>query len=161
MTIYNIFDYAEIAETAKSMQPDLFSQSYEDYLLSQGKAAVSQKEKGRFFSALAARVFFFLLLVADLVWSLYAISMVLIKSTLYFLTFLRLESMKEGIKFSWLSFKRSLVCAIALFVAMFAPALGIMFSCMYFLMYDKEGVNEVVPASLREQFKDFLPTDWF
>ncbi len=161
MTIYNIFDYAEIAQSGRSMQPDLFSQTYEEYLVSEGKGAVCEKEKGRFFSALAARVFFFLLLLADLGWSLYTISMVIMKSILYFLTFLRLESMKESIKFSWLSFKRSLVCAIALFVAMFAPALGIMFSCMYFLMYDKDGVNEVVPESLREQFKDFLPTDWF
>ncbi len=161
MTIYNIFDYAEISQNAKSMQPDLFSQSYEEYLISEGKGPVGQKEKGRLFSALAARLFFFLLLIADLAWSLYAVSMVIVKSTLYFLTFLRLESMKESIKFSWLSFQRSLVCGIALLVAMFAPALGIMFSCMYFLMYDKDGVNEVVPASLREQFKDFLPSDWF
>jgi hypothetical protein len=77
------------------------------------------------------------------------------------LTVCKVTKLLDSFLETWLSFKRSLVCAIALFVAIFAPALGIMFSCMYFLMYDKSGVDEVVPASLRDQFKDFLPSEWF
>jgi hypothetical protein len=65
--------------------------------------------------------------------------------------------LKESFGRTFLSFKRSLVCAIALVVALFSPALGIMFSCMYFLMYDKNGVDEIVPSSLKDQFRDIFP----
>jgi hypothetical protein len=33
-----------------------------------------------------------------------------------------------------------------------------MIACTYFVMYDKEGIEEVVPASLQEQFKEFFQT---
>jgi len=29
---------------------------------------------------------------------------------------------------------------------------------MYFLMYDKTGVDEIVPTSLKDQFRDIFPT---
>lgn len=159
MAIYNIFDYKE--STAKMQQPDLFGQTYNEYLTSEGKITPSVTSKGQFFSAIAARFFFFILLLADLLWSVYSIALITIKTTFCLLSFFQLAPLRESLAKSWLSFKRSLVCAIALFVAIFAPALGIMFSCMYFLMYDKDGVEEVVPESLRDQFKDFLPSDWF
>ena len=57
---------------------------------------------------------------------------------------------------SWISLKRSFICGIALVLALLSPALGIMIACTYFLMYDKSGVEEVVPSALREQFKDLF-----
>ena len=42
------------------------------------------------------------------------------------------------------------------FVAIFSPSLGIMFSCTYFLMYDKAGIDEIVPSALQDQFKGFF-----
>jgi len=31
-----------------------------------------------------------------------------------------------------------------------------MIACTYFMMYDKKGIQEVVPRSLQEQFQEFL-----
>jgi hypothetical protein len=56
----------------------------------------------------------------------------------------------------WTSIKRSFVCALALLVALFSPAFGIMIACTYFLMYDKAGMEEVVPSSIQSQFKDMF-----
>ncbi|MBI5273782.1 MAG: hypothetical protein HY860_01865 [Chlamydiales bacterium] len=161
MAIYNIFDYTELSSQDKLQQPDLFADNYDDFLKQEGKDVVNKESKGRIFSALAARFFFALLLLADLVWSVYCICLIAIKILLCTITVCKINRLLDSFLVTWLSFKRSLVCGVALFVAIFAPALGIMFSCMYFLMYDKTGVDEVVPASLRDQFKDFLPSEWF
>jgi len=56
----------------------------------------------------------------------------------------------------WLNLKRAGICGVALVIALFSPSLGIMIACTYFLMYDKAGIQEVVPTSLQDQFKDFL-----
>jgi len=53
--------------------------------------------------------------------------------------------------------KRAAVCLIALLVALFSPALGIMFSCLYFMVYDKLGIDEIIPTSVKDQFKEFFP----
>ena len=116
------------------------------------------EEKSSIFSVIAARFFFFLLLIADIIWGLFSAVMLCVKFTLSLLTLFRIPKLRAGLAHTWLSVKRSLVCAIALFVAMFSPALGIMFSCMYFLMYDSDGVDEIVPESLRDQVKSFFPS---
>ena len=158
MAIYNIFESKQTAPAAQ--QPDLFEQAGAEF--SAGAALSSEEgEKGQIFSAIAARFFFLLLLAADVVWSLYSLTSTSVKFVLAALSAFQLPPLNRSLHRSWLGFKRSLVCGIALFVAIFAPALGIMFSCMYFLMYDKSGVEEVVPSSLRDQFKDFLPSEWF
>ncbi len=59
-------------------------------------------------------------------------------------------------KKAWLSIKRSLACGLALLAAIFSPAFGIMIACTYFLMYDKSGIEEIVPVSLQDQFRDFF-----
>jgi len=58
----------------------------------------------------------------------------------------------------WLAIKRSFVCALALMTAVFSPAFGIMIACTYFLMYDKTGIEEIVPESLQDQFREFFNT---
>ena len=52
--------------------------------------------------------------------------------------------------------RRALVCGLSLLIAICSPAFGIMVACTYFLMYDKEGIEEVVPASLQDQFTSFF-----
>ncbi|MBS0626919.1 MAG: hypothetical protein JSS09_01770 [Verrucomicrobia bacterium] len=52
--------------------------------------------------------------------------------------------------------RRSLVCALCLFVALFSPSFGITIGCVYFLMYDKQGVDEMVPTALKKQFGDMI-----
>ena len=58
-----------------------------------------------------------------------------------------------------LNMRRSIVCSLALFVGLFSPPFGIMVACTYFLMYDKAGMEEVVPAPLQAQFKDIFNTE--
>jgi predicted PurR-regulated permease PerM len=146
MAIYNIFDYGTLQ-----------GQKEEQLFIPEAPKAVVE-DQGGFFSALAARLFFFILLLADLVWGAYSFVALVVKLALSLITFNRLNPLKESLQRTFLSFKRSVVCALALIVALFSPALGIMFSCMYFLMYDKNGVDEIVPSSLRDQFKDIIPS---
>jgi hypothetical protein len=47
---------------------------------------------------------------------------------------------------------------LALLIALLSTGFGIMIACTYFVMYDKEGIDEVVPSSLREHFKEFFKT---
>jgi hypothetical protein len=159
MAIYNIFDYneKEIEEKLNNeasgprIDPSAFTSNHID------KGFAKESEKSNIFSALAARFFFFLLLIADVLWGVYSLFAVIVKTTLHILTFAQISSLKKSLGRSFLSLKRAIVSAIALMIAIFSPALGIMFSCMYFLMYDKSGVDEVVPASLRDQFRLLFP----
>ena len=157
MAIYNIFDYyeKEMEEKLEARGPKIDPNAFTTNHVGEGFA----KEMGKtnLFSALAARFFFFLLLIADLVWGAYSIGAFVIKVFLHIATFGQVGPLKKSLIRSFLSIKRAIVSAIALMIAIFSPALGIMFSCMYFLMYDKAGVDEVVPASLRDQFRLLFP----
>ena len=113
-------------------------------------------KKDRFFSALTARVLFFLLLVADLLWLTWSTVSCALFATATFITFGRLPFLSRLMHKHWTALKRSAVCGIALFIALFSPALGIMIACTYFLMYDKTGIQEVVPTSLQDQFQEFM-----
>lgn len=112
--------------------------------------------KDRLCSFLCVRLFFLVLLGCTIIWFAYA----LCKLSIYL--FLQLCFWKSSplinakMLKSWLSIKRSFICSIALFLGCLSPSLGIMIACAYFLMFDKSGVEEVVPASLREQFKDLF-----
>jgi len=116
-------------------------------------------KRSSFFSSLAARLFFFLLLIGDLLWLGYAILLLVLSCIGLVLTRGKMPLFKELWANATLTLKRSLVCAISLFVALFSPAFGIMIACSYFLMYDKGGIEEVVPTSLRAQFKEFIPKE--
>ena len=161
MAIYNIFDYYDRESSAKSF---LRSQAAIDPAmlgapLPQQKIeeVTTDSASHSLMSAFAARLFFFILLIADVLWMVWTCALLTLKSALYLLTLGRIASLRASCSMSWLNFKRGIVSAIALIVALFSPALGIMFSCMYFLMYDREGVDEIVPSSLREQFRDIFP----
>lgn len=160
MAIYNIFDYYEKESTERVFQhmgPRINPDAFTTNRIDEQFVVVSTSGRDQIFSALAARFFFFLLLVADLVWCVWSFGAFSVKLVLNIVTFFQVAYLKKSLAKSWLSIKRSIVCAIALLIAIFSPALGIMFSCMYFLMYDKTGVDEVVPASLRDQFRDLFP----
>jgi len=119
-------------------------------------AAEMSKPKSSFFSALAARVFFFLLFLGDILWLCYAVALLVFSIIGTMLTFSRLKLFTELMANAVLTIKRALVCGISLIVALFCPAFGIMIACTYFLMYDRVGIEEVVPSSLQNQFKEFL-----
>lgn len=114
-------------------------------------------EKGGWLSSLVARLFFIALLILDLCWGCYSLIMLLLGSVGAMLSFGRVPTFLKIQSKSWLSIKRSIVCALALLTAVFTPAFGIMIACTYFLMYDKSGIEEIVPESLQGQFKEFFP----
>jgi len=156
MTIYNIFDYAE--STNDFHEGESFSSSIrekgshkDNYI----KDPTSKKDA--FLSAFFARLFFLCLLFADLLWGIVSLTLFSIKLIVNVITLFRSKRLLTSLKKSILAVKRSIVCFIALTIAVISPALGIMFSCMYFLMYDKTGVDEIVPASLKGHFKEILP----
>ena len=161
MTIYNIFDHctdeeSRDQETAPPWQDRIDPEALFHNAPHHTAAQDTSPARDRILSACAARFFFLLLLMADLLWGAYCVMTWSIKLALNCCTLFRVQYLRERLKHSWLNLKRSIVCGMALFVALFSPALGIMFSCMYFLMYDKSGVEEVVPASLQEQFQQIF-----
>ena len=132
MTIYDIQDKAkEISETPTS-------------------------ERDRIFSSIASRLFFLLLLFADFLWACYALTLLILGSMIGLLTAFKFPYFEQIITTAWRTMKRSLVCGLSLFVALFSPAFGIMIACTYFLTYDQAGIEEVVPSSLQDQFKDLM-----
>lgn len=156
MTIYNIFDYAETSnefENAEHAAPYLKDKGrkHENYIQD------PSSKKDAFLSAFFARMFFLCLLVADICWGAFSIALFGIKLALNILTAFQFKMLRKSLKKSFLAVKRSIVCMIALTIAIISPALGIMFSCMYFLMFDKTGVDEIVPSSLKGHFKEILP----
>ena len=106
------------------------------------------------FSASCARMFFLLLLFLDVLWFMFAclkLGIYLVLEVIFLGTSLMLH---KRLQMSWLSIKRAVICALALVVALFSPAFGILIGCTYFLMYDKPGIEEVIHLSIREQFKE-------
>lgn len=117
------------------------------------------RTKSSFFSSLAARLFFFLLLLGDLLWLTYGVVLLVVSTIGTLITRNKTPLCLELRQNAWLTVKRALVCAISLFIALFSPAFGIMIACTYFLMYDPQGIEEVVPSSLQSQFKEFFKKD--
>lgn len=118
------------------------------------EAEVLATKKDRFFSSLTTRILFFVLLIADIFWAIYSLGLVILTAPLMIVS---LGRFGRGIRRKrWIALKRSGICGISLFIALFSPALGIMIACTYFLMYDKLGIQEVVPKSLQDQFQEFL-----
>lgn len=116
-------------------------------------------QRGQFFSSLAARLLFLLLLVADLIWTGYTLTKISFSLLGTAISLGRMPYFRTLREKAWISLRRSLICAVSLFIALFSPSFGIMIACTYFLMYDKSGIEEVVPSSLQSQFKEFLPKE--
>lgn len=155
MAIYNIFDYTEKA----TLSSEDAKKTMEKVSLAEVKVGFHEEVstgKDRFFSSLAARFFFLMLLIADVFWGVYVVSFLVVISAFSCLTLFKIPVLNRLLAKFYLSLKRGLVGALSLFVALISPALGIMFACTYFLMYDKEGIDEIVPASMRGQFKEFF-----
>lgn len=120
------------------------------------KKEVPEKTRDKILSACMARLFFLVLFCADIFWIAYSVMRFVLFSLLHPVFLCKSEYVRKKLFKSTLSLKRSLVCALSLFIALFCPGFGILVGCAYFLMYDREGIEEVVPISLREQFQDFF-----
>jgi hypothetical protein len=156
MAIYDIFDVEKSEQRKvpieKLQVPHLNEHSTEESQVSDSKGF----SFNQLFSSVAARLFFLLLFIADCCWGLYAFLCFLCASALTIVTFGKISFFKNSLFKAYVSIKRSLVCGLSLIVALFSPAFGIMIACTYFLMYDKAGLEEVVPSSLQAQFKDLF-----
>ncbi|MBS0653651.1 MAG: hypothetical protein JSR39_09050 [Verrucomicrobia bacterium] len=157
MAIYDIFEYDR-----NEMEKGQFSPEFLNEEATEGEepqAAIHQTQLGRrdrFFSSLTARLFFLLLLTADILWFFYAAVLFVVTGMLKLATLSKVPFLNAFNARMWLTIKRSLVCGLSLFITLFSPAFGIMIACTYFLMYDKSGIEEVVPSSLQSQFKEFF-----
>jgi sterol desaturase/sphingolipid hydroxylase (fatty acid hydroxylase superfamily) len=120
------------------------------------RADESAKGKSSLLSSFLARLFFAALLLLDVLWASYSLILFILGLVGRILTFNRVARFSRWQNKRWLAFKRSLVCGLALLAAIFNPAFGIMIACTYFLMYDKNGIEEVIPASLQDQFREFF-----
>ena|SRR5579872_3693538 len=155
MPIYDIFERKEQRESGLSTTMEPFAEERFAHAHCESEPTPTAA-KDRFFTSLASRLFFLLLLVADLLWALYAVASFLVITTIALLSFSKITWFVHARAKGWIAVKRSLVCALSLFVALFSPAFGIMVACTYFLMYDKTAIEEIVPSSLQDQFKEFF-----
>jgi len=108
-------------------------------------------------TAITSRFFFILLLMLTLIWMTVALCLYGVASLFHHMTFRSSSIGKRFYEKALVNVKRAAVCMIALIVALFNPALGIMFSCLYFMVYDKLGIDEIIPTSVKDQFKEFFP----
>ncbi len=157
MAIYDIFDYDGNEMEKGGGLPEFLNEEVAKG--EEPQAAIHQtqlSQRDRFFSSLTARLFFLLLLTADILWFLYAAILFVVSGVLRLVTLSKVPLFNILSARMWLTIKRSLVCGLSLFITVFSPAFGIMIACTYFLMYDKTGIEEVVPASLQSQFKEFF-----
>lgn len=148
MTIYHLFK--EKSAKRQLEERPAYTETFEL------EESLDEKKKDSLFSSLVTRFFFFLLLLADIVWGAYALLTFIISLAAGLITGFRLPLFKRWLAKAFLMLKRCMVCALSLFVGFFSPAFGIMVACTYFLMYDKTGIEEVIPASLQDQFKDIF-----
>jgi len=155
MAIYDIFEYAEKGTKGGNDEID-------PSLPHVSETRMRELEKGlegRVFSSIAARLFFFMLFIADVAWGVFNCVLFVASSIGSLLTGFKLSKLKGYLRRRWLNIKRACVCGVSLFVALFSPALGMMFAYTYFLMYDRKGIEEVVPSVLREHFKESLDSN--
>ncbi len=156
MAIYDIFEHVG---ACASQEHSNIAPNHSDPLhatFDRGASKEDAEGKSRFFASFAARLCFLMLLFVDILWSIYATILCGIAFIMNCTTLFSFEALRRFQRRRYLNFKRSFICGIALLVALFSPALGTMFACTYFLMYDKKGVEEVVPAVFREQFREFF-----
>lgn len=158
MAIYDIFkEEKNIYRSSSSLENPIPQEEIIGDEQPEEHCESEQKPRDRFLSTLFARLFFFLLLLGDLFWTAYALFLFLFSTLGSALTFRKVRYFTHLKETAWISLRRALVCGISLFLALFSPAFGIMVACSYFLMYDKSGIEEVIPSSLKSQFKEFLP----
>src|SRR3989344_3471435 len=125
VAIYNIFDFYEKIHSEKILNeggPRIDPEAFKTNQIDENFIPASDSSNDRLFSALAARLFFFLLLIADLIWSAYSLLATLAKFSLCVASFFQIRPLKKSLARSYLSLTRAVVCALALFIALFSPA---------------------------------------
>jgi hypothetical protein len=154
MAIYDINDFRKKEQDNEPKRlPKIDSKAF----YSRFETLKKQTDKPRIISSLLVRGFFLLLILIDALWMVYSCTLMVACFILKVVCFGRVLVFNHFFQVEFRNFTRGSVCLVALFIALFNPALGIMFSCLYFMMYDRSGIEEIVPLSLREQFKEYFP----
>ncbi len=151
-----IYDISEIEKNIADRKSLAVEDRSEPAMGAAPATAASALTKDHLFSTIVTRFFFLLLLVADLVWAAYSIAVFALVGLGSLVSMRKVAALNSLCSRRWLAVKRSLICAVALGITLFSPSFGIMIACTYFLMYDKSGIEEVVPSSLQDQFKEFF-----
>jgi len=138
---------------------ELFEKEHAEDVFEGVKHASEDKIGRHFFSTLVTRFCFLLLLIADSAWLVYNTVFMVLFAAIHLLTGRKLRLIDRMLRRVALNFRRSVVCWLSLLIGLFSPPFGIMVACTYFLMYDKTGMDEVVPAPLQAQFKDIFKSE--
>lgn len=150
MAIYDISEVTKL-ESTEEVSSSRESRESPEELLNK-----PLKQKDRILSAILARLFFVLLFLGNCLWIVYALLLFTLSGVGVLLSLGKAKVFFKLNEAACLTIKRAMVCGLSLFIALFNPAFGIMVACTYFLMYDKSGIEEVIPSSLQSQFSDFF-----
>jgi hypothetical protein len=112
--------------------------------------------KSSFFASFMTRLSFFILLGASLLWCGFALCQLGVVLGLQTLFLGKNRRIQRGLKGAFRSLCRSLVCIVSLVIGLFCPSFGMIVACTYFMMYDKAGIEEVIPKPLQAQFYQFF-----
>lgn len=135
---------------------DLFEQQERLDTFVKTEATPTEDKKSLFVSSLLTRGCFFLLWLASAAWIVYSTFFLLLSCIGFCASGGKLLLFRRGVKKFFLMFRRSVISWISLAMGLFCPPFGIMVACTYFLMYDKAGMDEVIPASFQAQVKDIF-----
>ena len=128
---------------------ELFEKEHAEDVLEEVRHASEEKIGKHFFSTLVTRFCFLLLFFADSAWLVYNTCLMILFAAAHLLTGRKVAWIGRMLGKFALNFRRSVVCGLSLLIGLFSPPFGIMVACTYFLMYDKAGMEEVVPAPLQ------------
>lgn len=158
MPIYNLFEHVEKKVENAGQEPTdpHINEFYSQVKLEREKLSMEKEASSSLFSKVSARLFFFLLFLADTVWLISSLLQLTLSALATLITYGKVQKVRQFMLKKWLAVKRAFSCFFALFMALFSPALGTMFACSYFLMFDKKGVDEIVPYVLQDQIKEFM-----
>lgn len=134
----------------------LFEQSKQEDKMCLEQQLESTPSHHGLFTSFVTRISFIFLLAADLIWLLYTIGQLLVLGVLYGALIGKSARLNCAFSRAYLSLRRALACGVSLLIGIFCPAFGMMIACTYFLMYDRSGVEEVIPKPLQAQFREFF-----
>ncbi len=108
------------------------------------------------YSFACSRLVFFLLLGADVIWLCYLVCKLVIYGVLQLGFMGSSPVLKQGLIKGFRSIRCAFVCALCLFVSFFSPAFGVMIGYAYFIVYDKQGPDGILPAGMNDRLKEIL-----
>lgn len=154
----NLFDHVEkrVEKEGEELADPNVNAFYSQVQLERQARDFEKEATSSLFSKVSARLFFLMLLIADVFWGLSALAQIIVGSTLWLITAGKSKKVRQFVVKKAIAIRRAFCCLFALTMALFSPALGTMFACSYFLIFDKKGVEEIVPHVLQDQIKEFM-----